>query len=213
MQKANFASFQQWSVNGCLLYSMDVSFNQMKVQLIIIALLGLLSCNTGTETNMPIVKAEQEVIEEPSAIIDSLDYVVLKYDTARSWMFPKDVRPAELSKEEIADTEVLISKQIDKYNQNRTEEYYQTVAENPDQDFQLENFIIENQAKYTRQYVPVINSEGEKLLYVNAYCSLPGPDDWKTKLFRIMGGGDCYFQAIINLSKKEVVRFNVNAPK
>ena len=182
----------------------------MKVQHIIIALIGLLSCNAGTSTNVQLVEAYEEVIDVPSVNIDSLDYVVLTYDTAKNWMFPKDVRPAELTKEEISRAEFLMLKQIEKYNQIRTEEFHQLDEKHPNHNIQLETFIIENPAKYARQYIPVTNSDGQKLVYINAFCSKQGHDYWKTDLVWVMDGGDCYFQVMINLTTNEVVDFSVN---
>jgi hypothetical protein len=183
----------------------------MKPQLIIIAFLGLLSCNTGTDTNMPVVEAKEELEETPSINIDSLEYIVLPYDTAKFQMFPTQVRPAELTKAEISQAEVLMLDQVEKYNQKRTQDYYKIKTKYPDYNFQIETFIIENPAHYARQYISVINSDGQKIVYINAFCSLQGHDYWKADLVDIMGGGDCYFQTMINLSTKEVLNFSVNS--
>lgn len=185
----------------------------MKVQFIIITLLGLLSCNPGHDRDMQVAEAKDASIEVPLVNIDSLDYVVFTYDSSTYslyWNFSKNLRPVALTKEEISQAELLILKQIDLYNQSRTEEFHQMNTKYPDYNFQIETFIIENPAKYARQYIPAINSDGEKILYVNAFCSLQEHDYWKKGLVEVMDGGECYFQMIINLTKEEVVEFNVN---
>ena len=185
----------------------------MKVQLIIIGLLGLLSCNSGTDKKMPVAEFKEKVIEVPSVNIDSLDYVVFAYDSSMYsmyWRFSKDYRPAELTKEEISQAEFLMLKRIEEYNQVRTQKFHEMDTKYPEYNFQIETFIIENPTKYARQYIPAINSDGEKILYINAFCSLQGHDYWKNSLVEVMDGGECYFQVIINMETKEVVEFSVN---
>ena len=64
--------------------------------------------------------------------------------------------------------------------------------------------------QYTRQYVGIVH-EGRKKVYLNAFCDdLNQLDAWKTNLLWVLDGGDCYFQVVIDLEKKKVLRFSVN---
>ncbi|MFD2247769.1 hypothetical protein [Pontibacter ruber] len=185
----------------------------MKSQIILITLLGLLTCNSEAKKNLPIVEAKEKTIVEPSVNVDSLTYVVFTYDSSRYsiyWSFSKNLSLVGLSKEEITLAELLLLKQIDQYNQSQIKIFNEMKVKYPKYNFQKEIFIIENPSNYARQYIPAINSDGQKLIYINAFCTLQGHDYWKDGLVEVMDGGDCYFQLIINLTTKEVVEFSVN---
>ncbi len=74
---------------------------------------------------------------------------------------------------------------------------------------------------YCFQYVPFINENGEKEVYVNAFCHFPGEEransldipevfDWHVYLINIMDGGSCYWSMKINLDTKIYYDFSVN---
>ena len=76
---------------------------------------------------------------------------------------------------------------------------------------------------YCFQYVPFINENDEKEVYVNAFCHFPGEElssskgipevfDWHTYLINMMDGGSCYWSMKINLDSKIYYDFSVNGP-
>jgi len=66
--------------------------------------------------------------------------------------------------------------------------------------------------KYKRQYIPVINSKGEKEIWVNCFCG--GWNalnmDNKREVLSVMDGGNCYFNFKVNLKTKKWYNFMVN---
>jgi hypothetical protein len=65
---------------------------------------------------------------------------------------------------------------------------------------------------YKRQYVCGINKEGDKIVWVNCFCSDSKEHlrYWKQQVVFVMDGGDCYFNLKINLSKKTKYDIMVN---
>jgi hypothetical protein len=69
---------------------------------------------------------------------------------------------------------------------------------------------------YYRQYRGYLH-EGNKIIRVNFFCKPPGSIGHRTLdltkvWYEVDDGGDCYFQASIDLTKGEVIRFSVNGP-
>lgn len=56
-------------------------------------------------------------------------------------------------------------------------------------------------AAYSCQLVPVINPQGEKQVWVNGFCQ--APPAWRTHLFLVDDGGDCYFNVMLNLTQRK----------
>lgn len=72
------------------------------------------------------------------------------------------------------------------------------------------------QADY-RQYVAERTPLGALLVHVNVQCRLgidPAKDleEFKGVWAWVSDGGDCYFQAVVDLTAKQVVQFEVNGP-
>jgi len=64
---------------------------------------------------------------------------------------------------------------------------------------------------YKRQYCACFNEQGEKVVYVNCMCRVKD-EQWKKKYMTVLGGGECYFSGVINLSKNDFTKFMINAP-
>ena len=62
---------------------------------------------------------------------------------------------------------------------------------------------------YRRQYVAIINDKGEKMVWINFFCSSFG-DDWRRHVVVVFDGGACFFRLIINLSLRKVVDLKTN---
>lgn len=63
---------------------------------------------------------------------------------------------------------------------------------------------------YKRQLLAVVTEAGEKQVWVNCLCEVRD-GGWKKKTIRGSGGGDCYFNVRLNLSKKSWSEADVNA--
>jgi hypothetical protein len=67
--------------------------------------------------------------------------------------------------------------------------------------------------KYKRQYVPYINSNGEKIVFINCFCNgIDNSDTWKKKLLVVEDGGRCFFAVIINVTKQLYHQLLINGP-
>ncbi|WP_299765279.1 hypothetical protein [uncultured Dokdonia sp.] len=62
---------------------------------------------------------------------------------------------------------------------------------------------------YFRQYIPYIDKNGDRIVYINAACYKS--EHWKTNLIIARDGGDCYWQLKINLDKKIMYEFHTNS--
>ena len=71
------------------------------------------------------------------------------------------------------------------------------------------NIIDTTFRTYKYQLVAAINENGEKIVWINAFCN--DFDDWKRYLIFVFDGGLCYFQMTINLTKNYWYGFNVNS--
>ncbi len=59
-----------------------------------------------------------------------------------------------------------------------------------------------------RQYSGATNDRGDRLVCINAFCD-PNAN-WRRDLVWVLDGGDCYWQAVINLTTRRVEVFEVN---
>jgi hypothetical protein len=117
-------------------------------------------------------------------------YAIFKYDAKQyGYLFGKNAKASTLSVSEIVDIENLIKKRINEYNKNASQ-------------------FIAKPDKYYKQFIAVINSKGEKEVWVNCCCSVMA--DWRKQIQVTYDGGSCYFSLKINLTKGTVYDFMVN---
>ena len=67
-----------------------------------------------------------------------------------------------------------------------------------------------NPEKFYKQFIAVINSKGEKEVWINCCCTVYDRSDWKTEVLLVMDGGSCFFNLKINLSKNTVYDLMIN---
>lgn len=61
---------------------------------------------------------------------------------------------------------------------------------------------------YFRQYIISKNENGDKIVRILCFCSSMG--DWKNEIIQVYDGGDCYLNAIINLTQNKTEYFGTN---
>ena len=61
---------------------------------------------------------------------------------------------------------------------------------------------------YKFQYLPIVNSKNEKIVWINAFCG--EQKDWVKEIISVDDGGNCYWQVFINLTNKTGYQFTVN---
>ena len=66
--------------------------------------------------------------------------------------------------------------------------------------------------EYKIQFSGYINETGEKIIRANYFCNAIDID-WKNTPVLVKGGGNCFFNVKVNLDKKDVFDFIVNARK
>lgn len=61
---------------------------------------------------------------------------------------------------------------------------------------------------YFRQYIISKNENGDKIVKILCFCSSMG--DWKNEIMQVYDGGNCYINAIINLTQNKTEYFRTN---
>jgi hypothetical protein len=134
--------------------------------------------------------------------VEGIDFVILPYDPITDeWItlaFEEGIS-TELTVDELEKINKLLHEVVQKYNSETKTSWGSAV--NP----------IEL-SKYNRQYIAIINENGEKEVFINCFRSpsISKSDYWKNKFVFVMDGGDHFFQVKINLTKLIITMFNVN---
>jgi hypothetical protein len=75
------------------------------------------------------------------------------------------------------------------------------------EDYSSANGLVEIYWHY-RQYSGATNDRGDRLVCINSFCD--PKRHWRRNFVWVLDGGDCYWQAVINLTTNEVEVFEVN---
>lgn len=166
----------------------------------------LSACNQDEKTVLKVmVPPKPRVRNEPENQLDSL-YAVLPLEEG-GYLF-KNARPTELTRVEIMVVDSLLVKTVTEHNQAQEVDYQELVEAHPEIPFRKENYFIAL-PNYRRQLIAVINSKGEKEVWVNCLC-INGGSYWRAHVVDAMDGGNCYFNVKINLTKKVSYDLMVN---
>jgi hypothetical protein len=175
----------------------------MKI-LIFILLFFTATCNQSGKQKE---NEEIEIEEEVQKIIES-DYTILEFESNWHWIF-KNAQPTELSQVELNEVDDLIDIAIKKNNEQQNEYLKKHNAEYPKIQWTETGFELNLNKGYHRQYVSVIDSNGEKIVWVNFFCSTFN-DNWKKELVMVHDGGNCFFNIKINLTRKTYSDLRIN---
>jgi hypothetical protein len=113
-----------------------------------------------------------------------------------------------LTQAEIEEIEIILKQCIDAYNPDQKIQFDTISKAHPDYNLKIDNFVIDL-TRYKRQYFPVINSAGQKEVWVNCFCN-DFDKNWRTEMLIVDDGGNCYFNLTINLTTKTFSSFMVN---
>lgn len=75
------------------------------------------------------------------------------------------------------------------------------------------NKRIKDIGYYTRQYQGTLNKKGEKIIWINCFCSADPNKDfphWRKEQVFVLDGGACFFNIMINLETGDYYNFFVN---
>ena len=143
------------------------------------------SCKEQQKTNEKInVENTQEQFHLPNS-----EYVILTHQQEWFWVF-RDRNSSEITPSKLSESELITIEKI------------LTIA--------IKTDIEINLTDYKRQYVPIINTQGEKEVWVNFFCESFAADKWRTKTVQVEDGGKCYFNIKINLNTKEYYDLDIN---
>ncbi len=139
--------------------------------------------------------------------IDTSVVAILSFDTTQYWVF-KDSKATNLTNDDLQKIETILHKCINDYNPDQERQFKEINDKHPDYKLDKKNFII-NLTRYKRQYVAILNSKGEKEVWVNCFCGA-GNQNWKKNLIFVEDGGNCYFNLKINLTTGQYYELMVN---
>ena len=157
---------------------------------IIIFILITISCNNSDHKTISTKTKENLQVKT----IDTSIYTILKFDKVENYYFDKNVKSATISPGEVGRVGDLIDKAVTNYNKNASE-YEEKIT---------------GASKYFKQLIVVVNSKGEKIVWVNCFCSPGEKSYWKRDVVLVADGGSCYFNLKINLTTGIVYNFMVN---
>jgi len=156
----------------------------------------------------------EKVKSRVAKIIDSSIYTILQLDKTNDYLFDKGAKASTLSGADIEKIEDLIGERVSEHNRIEQDSALSITKrlrkKNHDPKFVWEADFIKNPAKYYKQLIPIINSKGEKEVWVNCFCSTYEKSYWKKDIVAVNDGGSCFFQLKINLTKGTISDFMVN---
>ena len=138
---------------------------------------------------------------------DSSVVAVLPFDTTEYWVF-KDSKPSALTSDDLQKIETILKECINYYNPEQEKLFKEINDKHPEYKLAKQNFTIDL-PRYKRQYVAILNSKGEKEVWVNCFCDTWN-SDWKKDLIYVNDGGNCYFNLKINLTTGQYYELMVN---
>jgi hypothetical protein len=128
--------------------------------------------------------------------VDTALYTILTYDDhakmAMNWQF-LNARPDSMTGVQVDSAEELIDSAYASYLRDANKDIH----------------LLQPLEVYHRQYVALINEQGEREIWINFFCGSFG-NDWKHSVMVVDDGGGCFFQIRLNWSKKKVVELLPN---
>lgn len=121
--------------------------------------------------------------------MDTSIIAVIPFNSSMYWIF-HDSKPTDLNMDDLTNIEIILLKCINEYNPDHEKEYKKTNIENPEYEIDKINFIIDLM-RYKRQYIAVINSMGEKEVWVKCFCNF-GTFDWKKRVVSFKDCENCF---------------------
>lgn len=140
---------------------------------VIAGLLCLVTCSSRAQTQPP-TQSETNIVAKP---IDTSMYFVFKFDKNRDHIFFNgDFTSTDLSYDEIRQIEKAIRKRSATSSKNER---------------------IYHSGRYYKQFLPVLNSKGEKEVWVSCFCMASQKSYWKDFMILTDGGGRCFFILVL----------------
>jgi hypothetical protein len=130
-------------------------------------------------------------------LVDTSTTAIIPFDKSWRYPFSSDCNPGTLTKNDLRILDSLIVVSVSDYNRSLKPEF--------------KHMKIElSQLHYRKQLVVVTNQKGEKLVWVNFFCSSSFEKLWKENILIVKDGGQYFFNLKINLTKIRYYDFSVN---
>jgi len=114
-----------------------------------------------------------------------------------NYPFDKTYKPTTLNQDDIGNIDSLLIECVADFNHSLDKDH---------KDWSIDL----NKGNYRKQLVAVINTNGEKEVWVNCFCKVWESNNWKTEILHVDDGGNCYFNFKINLTSKTFYSVSVN---
>lgn len=163
------------------------------------------ACNEKTNTDNPPIVKQTEIINFD---IPDSTYVILDYKSDWYWVF-KDAKPSTLTENELVEIENIIETAIKENNARQKGNLERHNKEFPDNQWIETGFELTTK-DFKRQYVPVVNKNGQKVVWINFFCNDWESDSWKSDILIVNDGGNCYFNLKVNLDTKTYSELSIN---
>lgn len=169
--------------------------------LLSIEVLLIVGCRNENKINEKVQSRRKE------NMYDSINIAILPYDPSTSFPFEKGIA-TELIAGDHQKIDKILGKCIQEYNSKQNGRNHQTISRKP---YELPNSVNQLMPlnSYKRQYIAVLNQEGEKLVWVNCFC-ISYDNQWRYAPVMVKDGGSCYFNVTINLTQNKYYEFSVN---
>ena len=139
--------------------------------------------------------------------VESKNIAILPYDSTFYWIF-NDCKQTELTENDFQIIENLLIKCLEGYNSVQENLYNDFIANHPQYKINKRDFIIDLN-RYKRQYVAVLNHQGEKEVWINCFCDTQN-QNWRKQIIQVLDGGNCYFNLKMNLTTRKYYNLMVN---
>ncbi|SFE91722.1 hypothetical protein SAMN05518672_11245 [Chitinophaga sp. CF118] len=127
---------------------------------------------------------------------DTSKTAIIKFDSKSNWPFDSTYKAAMLTQKELQVVDSFLLVCVTDFNNSL------------DKDYKWWSIDLK-QRNYRKQLIVVVNKNGQKEVWVNCFCRVRD-DRWKTEMFDVSDGGNCYFQFKVNLTLNMYYDIRVN---
>jgi hypothetical protein len=137
---------------------------------------------------------------------DTARIAILNYPRSKLWI-AKNSTPLTLTQPDIYTIDSLLIQCIAAFHKSQTDHMNQLAKES-----RQWKLILINLKEYKRQYIPYVDNNRQKTVWVNCFCSDNVHwKNWDKYVVPVGDGGKCFFNVKINLLTKEYYDLWVNS--
>ena len=145
----------------------------------------------------PNYQENTKVDSSKTVSIDTTALAIIPFDKQRNFPFDSTYAPANLTAEDIAEIDSILTVCVTDYNYSQ--------ENNP-----LARTIDLKNTTYAKQIVGATNAQSQKEVWLNCFCRAWDNNNWRKEILFVMDGGSCYFNLKINLATKTCFGLSVN---